>query len=159
MAALVGPLCGKRDTHIHDTSDTYMPFPQLFAKGNSLKSEGIGMPQDKNKGLHGNCLIGPCWTKSGESPQYTVNRESIFRLPGNHLVNQPRVEYTSLTQDCLWADLRSPGSTRGKWPRQWPTFFILYSQPKALHPQPSTYPQSSDKNFTTTTTPVYNCNS
>jgi hypothetical protein len=24
----------------------------------SLKSVGIGMPRDKNKGLHGNCLIG-----------------------------------------------------------------------------------------------------
>jgi hypothetical protein len=31
----------------------YVPFPQLFAKGKSLKSEGIGMPRDKNKGLHG----------------------------------------------------------------------------------------------------------
>jgi hypothetical protein len=30
-----------------------VPFPQLFAKGKSLKSEGIGMPRDKNKGLHG----------------------------------------------------------------------------------------------------------
>jgi hypothetical protein len=27
--------------------------PLLFAKGKSLKSEGIGMPRDKNKGLHG----------------------------------------------------------------------------------------------------------
>jgi hypothetical protein len=26
---------------------------QLFAEGKSLKSEGIGMPRDKNKGLHG----------------------------------------------------------------------------------------------------------
>jgi hypothetical protein len=32
---------------------THVPFPQLFAKGKSLKSEGIGMPRDKNKGLHG----------------------------------------------------------------------------------------------------------
>jgi hypothetical protein len=31
----------------------YVPFPQLFAEGKSLKSEGIGMPRDKNKGLHG----------------------------------------------------------------------------------------------------------
>jgi hypothetical protein len=30
-----------------------VPFPQLFAKGKSLKSEGIGMLRDKNKGLHG----------------------------------------------------------------------------------------------------------
>jgi hypothetical protein len=43
----------KRETHIHDTSNTYVPFPQLFAKGKLLKSEGIGMPWDKNKGLHG----------------------------------------------------------------------------------------------------------
>jgi hypothetical protein len=43
MAVLVGPLCGKRQTHIHDISNTYVPFPQLFAKGKSLKSEGIGM--------------------------------------------------------------------------------------------------------------------
>jgi hypothetical protein len=50
-----------------------------------------------------------------------------------------------VTSDCLGADSRSPGSTRGKWPRQRPTFFILYSQPKALHPQPSPYPQSSEK--------------
>jgi hypothetical protein len=28
-------------------------FPQLFAKGKSLKSVGIDMPQDKYKGLHG----------------------------------------------------------------------------------------------------------
>jgi hypothetical protein len=40
-------------TRIHDISNTYVPFPQLFAKGKSLKSEGIGMPLDKNKGLHG----------------------------------------------------------------------------------------------------------
>jgi hypothetical protein len=39
----------KRETHIHDISNTYI----LFAKGKSLKSEGIGMPRDKNKGLHG----------------------------------------------------------------------------------------------------------
>jgi hypothetical protein len=43
----------KRETHIDDISNTYVPFPQLFAKGKSLKSEGIGMPQDKNKGQHG----------------------------------------------------------------------------------------------------------
>jgi hypothetical protein len=36
-------------------SNTYVPFPQLFAKAKSLKSEGIGMPRDKNKGLHGAC--------------------------------------------------------------------------------------------------------
>jgi hypothetical protein len=144
MAALVGPLCG--------ISNAYVPFPQLFAKGKSLKSEGIGMRHDKNKGLHGNCLIGPCRTKGGESTQYTVSRESIFRLPGNHSVNQSRhgrVEYTRLElRQIALEDSHSPGSTRGKWPSQWPTFFILYSQPKSL-----------DKNFTTTTTPVYNCNS
>jgi hypothetical protein len=39
-------------THIHDISNTYVPIPQLFAKGKSLKSEGIDMPRDKNKGLH-----------------------------------------------------------------------------------------------------------
>jgi hypothetical protein len=44
----------KWETHIHDISNTYMPIPQQFAKGNSLKSEGIGMPRDKNKGLHVN---------------------------------------------------------------------------------------------------------
>jgi hypothetical protein len=33
MAALVGPLCGKRDTYIHDISNTYVPFPLLFVKG------------------------------------------------------------------------------------------------------------------------------
>jgi hypothetical protein len=43
----------KRETHIHDISNTYVTFPQLFAKGKSLKSEGIDMPRDKNKGLHG----------------------------------------------------------------------------------------------------------
>jgi hypothetical protein len=47
--------CSKRETRIHDISNTYAPFPQLFAKGKSLKSEGIGMPRDKNKGLHGAC--------------------------------------------------------------------------------------------------------
>jgi hypothetical protein len=84
MAALVGPLCGKRGTQIHDISNTYVPFPQLFAKGKSLKSEGIGMPRDKNKGLHGNCLIGPqlghTKPKVGNllSPQYTLSRESTF---------------------------------------------------------------------------------
>jgi hypothetical protein len=40
----------KRETHIHDISNTYVPFPQLFAKGKSLKSKEIGMPRDKNKG-------------------------------------------------------------------------------------------------------------
>jgi hypothetical protein len=34
-----------------------LPIPQLFAEGKSLKSEGIGMPRDKNKGIHGS---GPC---------------------------------------------------------------------------------------------------
>jgi hypothetical protein len=43
----------KWETHIHDISNTYVPIPQLFAKGESLKSEGIGMPRDKNEGLHG----------------------------------------------------------------------------------------------------------
>jgi hypothetical protein len=47
MAALVGPLCGKRETHIHDISNTYVPFQQLFAKEKSLKSEGIGMHREK----------------------------------------------------------------------------------------------------------------
>jgi hypothetical protein len=42
----------ERETRIHDISNTYVPFPQLFVKGKSLKSEGIGMPWDKNKGLH-----------------------------------------------------------------------------------------------------------
>jgi hypothetical protein len=41
----------KRETHIHDISNTY--YYLLFAKGKSLKSEGIGMTRDKNKGLHG----------------------------------------------------------------------------------------------------------
>jgi hypothetical protein len=52
-----------RETHIHDISNTYMyvPFPQLFAKGKSLKFEGKGMPRDKNKGLHG--LLGHNWAK------------------------------------------------------------------------------------------------
>jgi hypothetical protein len=45
----------KRETRIHDISNTYVPFPQLFSTGKSLKSEGIGMPRDKNKGLHGAC--------------------------------------------------------------------------------------------------------
>jgi hypothetical protein len=30
-----------------------MSFPQLFAKGKSLKPVGIDMPQDKYKGQHG----------------------------------------------------------------------------------------------------------
>jgi hypothetical protein len=50
MAALVDPLCGKRETHNHGISNTYVPFTQLFAKGKSLKSEGIGITRDKNKG-------------------------------------------------------------------------------------------------------------
>jgi hypothetical protein len=120
-ALLVGPMCGKRETHIHDISNAYVPFPQLFAKGQSLRSEGIGMPRDKNKGLRGNCLIGPqlghAEPKVGNplSPQYTVARESIFRLPGNHSVNQSRMEYTSLElRQIALEDSRSPGSTRGK---------------------------------------------
>jgi hypothetical protein len=51
----------KQETHIHYTSNTYVPFPLLFAEGKSLKSEGIGMPRDKNKGVHGD-LSGPCRT-------------------------------------------------------------------------------------------------
>jgi hypothetical protein len=49
---------------IHDISNTYVSFPQLFAKGKSFKSVGIGMSRDKYKGLHGNCLIGPCRTNT-----------------------------------------------------------------------------------------------
>jgi hypothetical protein len=45
----------KRETRIQDISNTYVPFPQLFAEGKSLKFDGIGMPRDKNKGLHGAC--------------------------------------------------------------------------------------------------------
>jgi cytochrome c551/c552 len=48
---LVGPVWNTAETHIHDISNTYVPFSQLFAQGKSLKSEGIGMPRDKNKGL------------------------------------------------------------------------------------------------------------
>jgi hypothetical protein len=40
------PVCGKRETHIHISNTAYVPFPQLFAKGKSLKSEGICMPRD-----------------------------------------------------------------------------------------------------------------
>jgi hypothetical protein len=52
------PMWKTGDTHSW-YFEHYVPFPQLFAKGKSLKSEGIGMPRDKNKGQHGNCLIGP----------------------------------------------------------------------------------------------------
>jgi hypothetical protein len=38
--------------YIQDISNTYMPFPQLFAKGKSLKSEGIGMPRDMTIASH-----------------------------------------------------------------------------------------------------------
>jgi hypothetical protein len=50
-------LFSKREKHIHDTSNMYVPFPQLFAKEKSLKSEGIGLPRDKNKGLHGDLYL------------------------------------------------------------------------------------------------------
>jgi hypothetical protein len=59
----------KRETHIHDISNTYVPIPQLFAKGKSLKSEGIGKPRDKNKGLHG--LLGRA------EPIYRVFQKSL----------------------------------------------------------------------------------
>jgi hypothetical protein len=59
MVALVGALCGKRETHIHDISNTYVQFLQLFAKEKSLKSKGIGMPRDNYKDLHG--LLGRNW--------------------------------------------------------------------------------------------------
>jgi hypothetical protein len=82
MAALVGPLCGKWETHIHDVSNTYVPFPQLFAEGKSLKSEGIGMPRDKNKGLHANCLI---WPQLGHAePKTTKGRGARFDHLGRH---------------------------------------------------------------------------
>jgi hypothetical protein len=48
--------------------------------------------------LHGGIGRLPVW-KVGNPLQlvmYIVSRESIFRLPGNHSVNQSRVEYTSL---------------------------------------------------------------
>jgi hypothetical protein len=55
-----------------DVSNTYVPFPQLFAKGNSLKSEGIGMPaRVKNKGLHGNL--------GHVEPIYWPNLTKIFK--------------------------------------------------------------------------------
>jgi hypothetical protein len=79
MAALVSPLCGKQETHIHDISNTYVPFPQLFAKGKSLKSEGIGMPWD----LAIVSIIGPqlghAEPKVGNphSAQYAVSREFL----------------------------------------------------------------------------------
>jgi hypothetical protein len=48
-----------------------VPFPQLFAKGKSLKSKGIVMPRDKNKGVHGDLghvepilKPGPCRTNT-----------------------------------------------------------------------------------------------
>jgi hypothetical protein len=78
--------------------------------------------------LHGGIgrLLALCGNWGIPSVVYNiVSREFIFRLPGNHSVNQSRVEYTSY----------------------------------ARLPQPSPYPQSSDEHFTTTTTPVYNCNS
>jgi hypothetical protein len=96
--------------------------------------------------------------ESGESPQYivcTVSRESMFWLPGNHSVNQSRVEYSSL-------ELRQIALEQIRvLPVRLEVTDLLhpYSQPKAPHPQPSPYPQSSDKNFTTTTTPVCICNS
>jgi hypothetical protein len=40
----------KRETHIHDISNTYVSFPHLFAEGKSLKSVGTGMPRDKKIG-------------------------------------------------------------------------------------------------------------
>jgi hypothetical protein len=38
----------------------------------------------------------PVWKVGIPSVMYIVSRESICRLPGNHSVNQSRVEYTSL---------------------------------------------------------------
>jgi hypothetical protein len=48
-----------------------VPFPQLFAKGKSLKSEGIGMPRDKNKGLHG--LLGCNWAMPNQYSIVSIN--------------------------------------------------------------------------------------
>jgi hypothetical protein len=60
------------DTRIHDIPNTYVPFPQLLAKGKSLKSEGIGMPRDKNKGLHG--LLDRNWAMPNQYPVKCVAR-------------------------------------------------------------------------------------
>jgi hypothetical protein len=63
-----------QETRIHDISNTYVPFPQLFAKEKSLKSEGIGMPpRDKSKGLHGTCR-----TKITESGIWTYQGLMVF---------------------------------------------------------------------------------
>jgi Fe2+ transport system protein B len=43
----------KRETHIHDISNTYISFPQLFAKGKSQQSGGIAIDLDNYKGQHG----------------------------------------------------------------------------------------------------------
>jgi hypothetical protein len=114
-----------------------------------------------NKQLPNWAAIGPCRTKSGESPQSSAHcvPRIYFWLPCNHSVNQSRVEYTSLElrqialEQIRILPARLEVSGRGS---DRPS---SYSQPKALHPQPSPYPQSSGKDFTTLTTPVYNCDS
>jgi hypothetical protein len=65
-----------RETHIHGISNTYVPFSQLFAKGKSLKSEGIGMPGDKNTGLHGACRTN------------IKNKRTTFTEPSCHDTNK-----------------------------------------------------------------------
>jgi hypothetical protein len=52
----------KWETHIHDISKTYVSFPHLFAKGKSIQSVGIDMPQDIYKGQHGKWA--PCKTNN-----------------------------------------------------------------------------------------------
>jgi hypothetical protein len=44
--------------------------------------------------LHGSIGRPPVWRVGNPLSLYIVSRESIFRLPGNHSVNQSRVEYT-----------------------------------------------------------------
>jgi hypothetical protein len=81
----------KRETHIRDISNTYVPFQHIFAKESHSNPQKIGMPREKNKGLHGNCLIGPQLGRNWAVPNnkaasfWSIERRDE-RQPGHYLL-------------------------------------------------------------------------
>jgi hypothetical protein len=60
----------KRETHIHDISNTYLPFPQLFAEGKSFKSEwrcrGCQFGSKMAADVERSTPIGKHWNQNGQ---------------------------------------------------------------------------------------------
>jgi hypothetical protein len=84
MAASTPCVENGRHTFMIFRTHIYVPFPQLFAKGKSLKSEGIGMHRDMAIAQLGRNWAMPNQNWGIPSVLCVVSRESIFRLPDTH---------------------------------------------------------------------------